>query len=360
MTAVAQGATSTAAVPLLDIWTGNGKLLDDPDAGTLTFTVVDISTEAKEIVPVESVAEHTVNLTTERIGTGPHFAAVFALDDDESLGAHEIRWAWEVNGVPFSYAQRFDVLAGIPRGLGGGYGLVSDFRAEGFSPTTISDVRLLKLILEQSAFIEKVTGRFFEPRYLTVKVDGTSTATLILGQPIIALDLVSIRDTLLDIDPADRALLIYNRHIAGLLDPDDRVVPRLQVPELTAFYGFDTGAYAYDYEVLGGPGRFVRSPQNVTVSGLFGYTDPDGSPMGQTPAGIRRALKLLVIRNMPKLACSEDVLDARFANRVTSMRTMDQSITFSDKGLGEGGFTTDLEIDTLLAAYVRPIGIASP
>lgn len=77
MTAVAQGATSTAAVPLLSLWTSDGKLLDDPDTGSLSFTIVDVSTDAKEADPVTRVT-HTVNLTDDRLGssTTPHFAAV--------------------------------------------------------------------------------------------------------------------------------------------------------------------------------------------------------------------------------------------------------------------------------------------
>lgn len=359
MTAVAQGATSTAAVPLLSLWTSDGKLLDDPDTGSLSFTIVDVSTDAKEADPVTRVT-HTVNLTDDRLGssTTPHFAAVFELDADEPTGAHEIRWTWEMSDVPQTYVQRFDVLAGVPRGLGGGYGLVSDFRAEGFTKNDVSDIRLLKLITEQSAFIEKVTHRFFEPRHLDVRADGTDSHTLLLGQPIIALDLVKVHDTILDIDPANRNLLIYNRHLAGLLDPDDRIVPCVQIPELIEYQGYDVGAYQ-DYYQLTEAGRFYKSPQNVTVSGLFGYTDQDGGPIGQTPAGVQRLLRLLVMRNIPKAACTEESLRARYANRLTSMRTRDQAITFAGNGL-IGSFTGDLEIDTLFATYSRPIGIASP
>lgn len=360
MTAVAQGATSTAAVPLLSLWTSNGKLLDDPDAGSLSFTIVDVSTEAKEADPVTRVT-HTVNLTDDRIGssTTPHFAAVFELEADEPTGAHEIRWTWEMDDVPQTYVQRFDVLAGVPRGLGGGYALVSDFRAEGITKNDVTDIRLLKLIAEQSAFIEKVTRRFFEPRHIDLRLDGTNSGTLLLGQPIIALDLVKVGDTTLDIDPANRNLLIYNRHLAGLLDPDDRDVPCVRIPELVEYLGLDVGLYPQDYYYqLTDIGRFYKSPQNITVSGLFGYTDQDGGPIGQTPAGIRRLALLLVQRNLPKLACTEDALRARFANRVTSARTRDQSISFASDGLGQGGFTGDIEIDTLFATYCRPLGIA--
>ena len=100
---------------------------------------------------------------------------------------------------------------------------------------------------------------------------------------------------------------------------------------------------------------FPQAAQNVRVQGLFGYTDPDGSPLGGTPAGIRKALMLLVQRNLPSLACETEGFDARFANRVISMETRDQKIAFASKGLGEGGYTGDIEIDGLLSLYARPL-----
>jgi hypothetical protein len=44
---------------------------------------------------------------------------------------------------------------------------------------------------------------------------------------------------------ANRNLLIYNRHLQGLIDPDDRVVPCVQVPELVEYFGLDTGAFPH-------------------------------------------------------------------------------------------------------------------
>lgn len=357
MTAIARGATSSATTPLLDIWTTDGQLVDDPDPGTLTFTIVDLSTEEKEATPVVVIGPVTVDLTDDRIGssTTPHFAASFTLDASEPTGAHEIRWVWELGGVPFTWAMRFDVLKGIPRGLGTGWGLVSDLRAEGFAASDVSDVRLLKLLAEQRAFVERVTGQFFEPRHLSMKIDGTDSRDLLLGHPIIALDLVQVGDTLLDIDPSSAALAIYNRHLReGLLDPDDRWVPRIAIPGLPTLAFDDAQATVYQNANLAYlPGRFPANPQIVTVSGLFGYTDPDGSPFGKTPDAARRALYLLVQRHLPKLACTDEVFDARMAGRVSSLRTRDQSITYAVTSQGEGGMTGDLEIDRLLYPFMR-------
>jgi hypothetical protein len=354
--AVAQGAVSSVASPLLELWVVDSKLIVDPDADSLSFTLVDVSTEDKECVPVTVFGPQVVDLTADRIGTDVgHFAARFTLPAAEPLGAHEILWSWTLKGKPQSYAQRFDVLAGVPRGLGWGYALVSDFRAEGIDAKKASDLRLLKLIKEQSEWIEQVTGRFFEPRFMDTPIDGTDSLKLLLGYPILALQGVSILDDPIAIDPASRELVVYNRHLRGLLEPDDRDAPRVEIPEvfplLDAF-----GSYANDDAssfVL--RTSFPQSAQNVRVQGLFGYTDPDGSPLGRMPTGIRKALLLLVMRNLPSLACETEGFDARFVNRVTSMETRDQKIHFASKGLGEGGFTGDIEIDNLLSLYARPI-----
>jgi hypothetical protein len=65
---------------------------------------------------------------------------------------------------------------------------------------------------------------------------------------------------------------------------------------------------------------------------------------------------LLVKRDLPQLACDQEGLDARSINRIREMRTRDQTITFADKGLGEGPFTGDIEIDNLLQPFVKPFG----
>ena len=374
MTHLAQGATSSASNPLLDVWISDGRVLVDPDAGTLTFSIYDCSTEEKDAAGgVLVVGPHTVDLTADRIAYDPnlatpepgHFAAAFTLSSSEPVGAHEIRWSWTRTTAPpitwqaetrdLTYTQRFDVLVGVPMGLGGGYALVSDFRDEGIECEMASDVRLLKLIKSQSEDVEQLTGRFFEPRFLDVHVDGTDGRILLVGPPIIALDGVSILDEPIELNPWSRELLIYNRHLRGYLDPDDRSAPRVEIPACNDIIDPYGGAYSYGYAYPPLRMGFPKSSQNVKIQGLFGYTDPDGTTIGCTPSGIKRAVMLLVKRNLPKLACENEVFDARMGGRAIMLKTRDQSVNFAAAGLGEGQYTSDLEIDRILSRFARPM-----
>lgn len=363
MAHLARGTASTAASPLLDLWITENGVIADPDAGSLTFTIVDISTDANEMSPVTVVAPVTVDLDADRIAdqTG-HFAAVGSplLPADETTGAHEVRWSWTIDGKSFSYAQRFDVLEGLPRGIGQGYALVSDFRGEDFCEDAASTLRLLKLIDSESRRVETFTRRFFEPRYLKLRVDGTGDNTLLLGHPIIALSSVSIVEQPIAIDFDSDELRIYNRHLLGLLDPDDRKSPQISIPNIR-----------WPYE-LGGTwsGIFSSSPsirrnfpdyeQNVHVEGLFGYTDPDGTHLGRTPTDIRDVVMLMVQRKLPKLTDTDALFDLQEGHRVTSLKTRDQSIDYGPKRVaGAIPFTGDPEIDRLLSAYTRSLRVGS-
>jgi hypothetical protein len=370
---LAQGSTSSSSSPLLDVWISNGKVLVDPDPGSLHFSVYDISTEEKEADGgVLVFGPHAVDLTADRLSldalTNPpepgHFAAAWSVSGSEPTGAHEIRWSWTYTTVPpatsdtetrsYGYVQRFDVLAGVPRGLGGGYALVSDFRAEEYEPEMVSDVRLLRLISEQSADFDTLTQRFFEPRFIDVSVDGTDARSLLVGHPIIALDGVAILDDPIAIDPTSREIVIYNRHLAGMTDPDDRDAPRVEIPETYGLIDPWGGVYAYSYPWPPLRMGFPKSSQNIHVQGLFGYTDADGSTIGQTPAGVKRAVMLMVKRNMPRLACDNELFDARMSGRAMMLRTRDQSVSYASAGLGEGEFTGDLDLDRAIGRYRRP------
>jgi hypothetical protein len=111
------------------------------------------------------------------------------------------------------------------------------------------------------------------------------------------------------------------------------------------------------FETIGGLGLsslvWPRGQQNVTVQGIFGYTEPDGSPTGRTPELIRHATKLLVLRELPLLADIDAREDAQKRYRLTSERTRDQSYTLEALRL-HGAFTGDPAIDNILVAFARP------
>ena len=227
------------------------------------------------------------------------------------------------------------------------YATVADLRAEGVTEVAASDSRIESLIALAGSYIERITGRFFEPREMELTVDGMGGRVLPLGHPIIAVDAVLIDSSPFSTadTPIDPSLYrVYNRHLTqGMVLPDDRDNPKLEFVgggELAAA-GLDTGLV------------WPRGQQNVLVRGVFGYTDPDNTERGRTPELIRHVAKLLVIRELPKLTDPDRREDAQRRWRLTSERTRDQAYTLDALRL-HGAFTGDPEIDNVLVAFVRP------
>lgn len=225
------------------------------------------------------------------------------------------------------------------------YASVADLRAEGVTDAAASDARLESLIALAGSYIERVTGRFFEPRAQVLRVDGTGSRVLPLGHPIVRVDAILIDSS--PFSPGDLPIdpdfyRVYNRHLTqGLLLPDDRDHPRIEL--------------VGGEEPFPGLGRLAwpRGQQNVEVRGVFGYTEPDGSATGRTPELIRHVTKLLVLRELPLLADLDRREDAQRRWRLTSERTRDQAYTLEALRL-TGAFTGDPEIDNVLVAFVRP------
>jgi hypothetical protein len=99
-------------------------------------------------------------------------------------------------------------------------------------------------------------------------------------------------------------------------------------------------------------GRFTKGAGTVTVTGIWGYTEPDGTPMGRTPLAIRRACMLLVLRALAPLA-HDTSLEARSRWRLLEERTRDQSYRLGPP-TNVRPLTGDPEVDALLVHYLRP------
>ena len=169
-----------------------------------------------------------------------------------------------------------------------------------------------------------------------------------------ALAVDNLRPWDLAVDPT--LYRIYNRHLTqGLLLPDDRDDPKLEF-----FHGSDLGGVRFEPAGALGLASLVwpRGQQNVMVRGVFGYTEPDGSPTGSTPTLIRQVTKLLVMRDLPRLTDLDRREDAQRRWRLTSERTRDQAYTLEALKL-QGAFTGDPEIDNILVAFVRPADLGA-
>jgi hypothetical protein len=209
------------------------------------------------------------------------------------------------------------------------YASAEDLRAEGVTAAMASDARLLSLLVEACALLDRVTGWFFEPRAKSFQLDGRGTPTLELPTPPLQLDEVRI----------------FGATIS--MHPDDLVIVGAPVEP-----GFDAPRLTLRRAV------FPRGVGNVEASGLWGYTEPDGTPLGRTPLAIRRAAMLLVLRQLPKLT-DADSAAARSAWRLLEERTRDQSYRLAawrDAGVV---LTGDPEVDELIARYRRPAGLGA-
>jgi hypothetical protein len=362
--AIARGHSSDGTNPVLELFTPVRGVL--ADAAEVAFQIFDVSDDGKRASPVQvfpfvsdtraPVSSAEIWPRGNKLGPG-HVVARWSAPMDEALGAHELRWF--VRSTPGATEQvvtvNFDVLAADAGSHRSGYALVSDLRAEGVSVTEATDARLARLIRLASQYVDRMTGRFFEPRPMTLTLDGSGGRMLLLGHPIIAVGgatlLVAMPAQVGELPVTFSFFRVYNRHLTqGLLDPDDRENPRLEF-----FHESDLlGVHSRPAAILGlGSLVWLRGVQNVIVNGLFGFTDPDGTAVGRTPDLIRHVTKLLVLREIPAMTDTAQREDRQKRWRIVSERTRDQGYNLEPLR-AQGGFTGDPEIDALLTAFQRP------
>lgn len=371
MPSLARGQASDCSNPVLDIFTTvNGVLTD---VATLEFQIWEKVTNP--LVPAQiypgsgRAAVDTLNLCPVggKVSTG-RFVAEWTPALTDPTGTWEIRWFFKLTGSSpeQTWTEEFEVLPEVVASGGPGYCTVQDLRDEGVpdtGPGAKTDSQLQTLIARVSRKIDLYTGRFFEPRSLVLLLDGHGRRPLLVGPPIIEVTqirLVSddfVTSTAAVVDLGD--VKVYNRHLSGLLDPDDRENPRIEWRVYDQRYDAETR----DLSEFLTPQRWPAGTQNVEVTGVFGYTDPDGSSYGMTPDPIREAATRMAIKSLSSLL-SPDAYDDANAWRMTELRTRDQMIKWANPAdfgsRGFGAFTGDPVIDSILAAYSKPPSMGAP
>lgn len=237
------------------------------------------------------------------------------------------------------------------------YCTIQDIRDEGFSSSQYPDSRVTAAIALAGQTIDQATNRWFEPRTLDFRLDGTGTEILRLEFPIIEITEIRVEDTPMSTDD----YFVYNRHVTqNLTYPDDRNEPRIELDRGTTFeyYGSYYGTrarYGYPY-----PRSWPIAQQNIRVQGVFGYTDYDsGNTQGVTPEGIRR---LCILLTLPELDQKSDPSSSEeFSRRwsLSEIKTRDQTFKFGGvttplTRLVSGSLTGNPEIDRLILFYRRP------
>lgn len=356
MTAVARGAALGASTPLLSEYIASDGKLIEPFA--LSWSIYDVSTGAKEDTPSLVAGPTDVDVDADKVSTG-QYAVTWTVPANEPLGRHRVIWTATLveDGAVLTWSRDFEVVAAGVVAASPGYILVADMREEGVSEAQASSAVLRRKIAEASAYIEQFTGAWFEARRRSYKLDGTGSDVLLLPDPLIAVDTVALSGTLV-------AAASYKVYTAAS-SPVDRFAPRitrtsaLQGTTLVPTYAWPASGYTL-------APVWPRLRQNVAVEALTGWLEPDGSPAGGVPLLIKKACRMLVIRNLPKLADADAVLEAKNKHRVVSERTREQSYELARVGgaVGDGReapFTGDPEIDVILEGFSRPpyIGFAS-
>ncbi len=336
MAQLSRGQTSGCGNPALDLFTSvAGQLVD---IAVLELQIFDVSSAAKRAMPVQVFPAAGRQLTDvahdcpagDRLGLG-HYVARWTVPDDEPPGTHEIRWYFRLTleSPEQAFVEEFEIVPVVAGGVTHGYCEVADLRAEGVTEAQASDARLAVLIEEASRTIDQLTGCFFAPRVLTLRLDGRGTPTLEPPAPVIRLDRLTVGGTDLALGP---------EHLVVIGAP---AAPGFDGPRLMLRHGR----------------VFPPGYGNVEVEGVFGFTEEDGAPFGRTPLAIRRACLLLVLRGVPRLADGQ-AADARNAWRLLEERTRDQSYRL-DSVRRPGPFTGDPEIDDILLRYRRPAGLGA-
>lgn len=347
MNVVSPGQVINAATPtLFFVFQDSDGAARDPFS--LTYAIDDLTGSA----PVEVAPPTAIDvslLSVARFGLGA-FAPSWVVPLDAATGAWRIRWSWQPHeDAPVRTAfSAFDVFPFAPSRRV--YGRPSALRAKlpTTGPRAVSSVAIIEELEAAAGIIERFTRRRFYAERLSLKLDGRAPGVLLLGQVVIAVESIEIRAGYSPyiLWSHDATLWrVYNRHLSGLYNPDDRDNPKIEFP---SEWANDGGARTDTRRRTG----FSRGVQNVVVNGWFGYTDADGSPIGKTPSEIDRVANLIVLDNVGAAGTG--------AWRVKAESTRDQSVTFGNAGGSAnsgkfvGALTGNPLVDDVLLAFRAP------
>lgn len=238
------------------------------------------------------------------------------------------------------------------------YITVADIRAAGLTDTTAyPDAAVDASILLWQEALDRMCRQWFEPRNLTIKLDGTDSDTLHLGVPIITVEYLRINDNAADLDPS------YYRVYSAAGYPDDRRNPRIKLRTLSEQADIYTAPL--DSHLL----RFRKGRHNQEVKGDFGFVEPGGA----TPALIKHALTKLVIEKLthpipvPSSGAPPMPPPPVVAGALLEEWTDGHRVKYADvfrftetRPSPFTGITSDQEILAIIRMYRAPLGMAAP
>lgn len=343
MPGIVIGEVSSTSNPLLPFfYQWRGILADVYSIRYEVYTVGDTT------VIKEDDLDMRLSPDGDKKATGYYVAPLDPEDLEMDAGSYEILFYYKTTETADekSYGYGFEVLEKSTFRRGSAYKAYipsSHTALEGFST---SEKQMA--IYEASKFVDFLTGREFFPRYFdllhTMQEDQP---TIWLFIPVIGINEVAVTtlgvvsgtadDYLIDLT----SLRVYNRHLSGMLVPDDRADPRIAL-ELA-----DPTDRFFLCNVL------PQGELNVRVTGVFGYTDPDDSPIGMTPLPLQFVVQQLAYRKLVDPMATDPTLWN--PAMVKKAKTRDQEIHFDNLiSSNNAELTGNSKLDSILAQYMRP------
>jgi hypothetical protein len=367
MKGISKGETSTAQNPVLQLFCRQGEFLKDPVEGT--FTIEDVRNP--DVPPIQRVAPTTLNLLPidavptpgHRLGPGRFYIPTGATTS-WAYGTHRAvcKYKMVTGGREYQQVIEFEVLnpAIYPSGQSFvTYASSARLYADGiFTFSGIAPEKLHPHMRRVSFELENLLQRFFEPRYLDWRVDGDGRTVLFLDEAIVAMSeagqVSKNPDGTETISPygAD-GYVVYNRHLDGLLNPDDRDNPMLEVSS-DQVAGYMIRGYV-----------FPEGDKNLYARGVFGFLDPDpqsdGVLIGHTPDELVQVIGVLIARYIEDPTLSSP--GTWQPGRIKMYQTRDQQIQFYGSSGNvdfTGGITGDAMLDQKLLRFVKPARLDYP
>jgi hypothetical protein len=204
----------------------------------------------------------------------------------------------------------------------------ADVRAQGFAEAKYSNDMVDEAIETACAYIDRITGRWFEARNKTLLLDGDGTDLLQLHIPILSITSVETRQVL-------NAWTLHSLdEFAVYAGEDNNSYPRIRF--------MPYGVYC----------RFPLKPQSVRIVGSFGYLENDA-----TPVMIKRAALELSTAYLGTLASGEPQDRARKDSFIEE-DTEYHRYKLADRMAG-GNYTGISSVDRILARYKNKTGKVS-
>ena len=344
MPGIVIGEASSATNPLLPFfYQFRGFLANVANLRFEVYAVNGTDKLAEDTLDVQAVEDGGC-----RIATGYYFIPLDPEDLELEAGAYDLLCYYKVNTGDAEKAASyvFEVLDKSTFRIGAAY--------KSYVPSTITTLEGFSLAERQRAlhdaskFVDFLTTREFFPRYMDLlHTMQESGPTIWLFQPVIGINQIAVTTTGILPGSEDDYLLdlsmtrVYNRHINGLLAPDDRMDPRIAL-ELT-----DSVDRFFLVNTL------PKGELNVKITGVFGYTDPDGTPTGGVPAPLQFVVEQLAYRKLADPSGTDPLLWNPSA--IKKAKTRDQEIHFDTLISGANSeLTGNARLDSILAQYMRP------